>query len=139
MTERFAAILLSLLVALQSVAGMPAGVIVCLGGGHAEHDHEPAPCASSCEHEPVYALLHTGWPERDHHCGCVDIELATHETLPAPQNESSAGAHVCPVGSSAIPPMVSLASCGPRAPPAAWDDPGGRDRLRLVRSTRLII
>jgi hypothetical protein len=108
-------------------------VILCLGGGHhteAAHEHEDSgvECTDHCGHQsdwPSPVLVH----DNDKHCCCTDIKFTPVELLTIPSDDGDE-----------LPEAewIDVPAC--RGPPA-WsrDDPGGAQRLVMVRATRLIL
>ncbi|MDP6890054.1 MAG: hypothetical protein QF471_01885 [Phycisphaerales bacterium] len=128
-------------ITLQGVFGSLQGsVVICLGGGH---EHQPAEVVEHCELECSH---HSEWPtpttsdEHIDNCGCTDFELGLIVLLATPSN----GEHefdIAPPSSAITPIAYTITSIAtPRGPPpASLDDPGGRQRIAAIRSTRLLI
>jgi hypothetical protein len=125
----------------QGVFGSLQGsVLICLGGGH---EHAPAEVVEHCD---LACTHHSDWPtpaSSDEHiddCACTDFELSLIVLLMTPPS----GEH--DLGIAALPAPVptitqhTTHTAPPRGPPhAAEDDPGGRQRLAAIRSTRLLV
>lgn len=138
MPSRPAAILLSLIIALQALVGVhPGGVVLCLGGGH---QHTPdTQCQQNddaCGHEAAevqpIAAAHDN-------CGCVDIELTSEELLATLRggNESVPEALPC-VDVWVVNAVESgLTWRGPPVP--LLSEHAGAYQRAIVASVRLII
>ncbi len=133
------AILLTVLIALNTLAGGAGGIaVLCLGGGH-EHDAaETEHCESACSHGESFKLaLHTS--ELSHSCECTDIEITFAELTTLPRVEAKVQA---PVLTAMVPAwnttvqQCGLGGHGPPVPPP-WFDPGGEHRLVVIASVRL--
>lgn len=141
MRSTFTTLLLLAAIMIQGVFGSLQGsVLICLGGGH---EHGPAEVIEHCELECSH---HSEWPTpavSDEHiddCDCTDFELGLIVLLTTPPSDEH------DLDGAAIPASVPViaqhlkATASPRGPPlTARDDPGGRQRLAAIRSTRLLV
>jgi hypothetical protein len=137
--SRLTAFLVLIAITLQgAMAGMQENVIICMGGGH---EHGPTEVVEHCDLECTH---HNEWPTpatNDEHrddCDCADIELALITLISTPRNAGH-DIHVAPPTAIAIlkyePTLVTL----PHRKLNMKDDPGGKHRIALIRTTRLIV
>jgi hypothetical protein len=136
-------ILLTGLIAMNALlGGVQGGVAICFGGGH-EHaaDEVATECEQACEHEG-------GWPApvaatashaQDGECGCTDVEFTVLDLQATLRDGGEAPLVLLP---AMFAPVITIDAVVPETwpcPPSARgvDDPGGRHRIAVVRSTRL--
>ncbi|MHC4910064.1 MAG: hypothetical protein ACYTF9_10120 [Planctomycetota bacterium] len=137
--RRIASSILILLIGLQGILSpfAASGLVLCLGtdeSGQAPLQEEV--CPHGCSHAPVSAAPVV---EDEHGGCCTDVELVIAELL----GLTRGGAH----GEFAIvaPVMITIETVDPSTPLVVArrellrDDPGARHRLRVVRSTRLLV
>lgn len=136
--------------------GIPQGaVVLCLGGEHglaaAAHDRddhagEPtapegqgdAGCSVGCDH-------HADWPlprpvdALEHDCPCIDVDMVIVDlaSLPRPCDDVSLPAAVSALHLGDLAPLAVPPSARLHRDPGV--DPGGDERLRRLRTTRLLI
>ncbi len=142
MNRQACAILLLAAVALQAMlGGLRGATTLCLGGGHDGHGEHTAAavieCEQACDHHGDVALV---GEDHDHgdDCGCIDVDLDVAELITMRSRDTG------PIAVPIAAPMWAQCfhtTCEPRRGPPRLvaDDPGGRHRLAVVRSTRLII
>lgn len=137
--SRLTTFLILIAVTLQgAMGGMQENVIICMGGGH---EHGPTEVVEHCDLECTH---HNEWPTpetNDEHrddCDCTDIELALITLISTPRGAGH-DLYVVPPTVIAIliyePMFVTLSD----RKPYMRDDPGGKHRIALIRTTRLIV
>ncbi|MCA9294536.1 MAG: hypothetical protein KDA20_12055 [Phycisphaerales bacterium] len=139
MTRRACAIILLAAVMLQAIlGGLGTVATFCLGGGHHEHAQVQLDHHGPCDHHHDDLALVDADHDHGHDCGCIDIDLALTELV------STRGRDTAPAIAPAGNEPSTLHAYDTRAPDRpmprlADEDPGGRQRLAVVSSTRLLI
>ena len=143
MTRSWISILILVAIVAQAmIGGFGGATALCLGGGH-EHAPEEvvSTCGLACSHDSV---LPTPVPieDRGHgeDCPCTDVEIDLTDLLIRLRGDADSMPVVTTLPAADLIVGGEWASSSCRATPRALlEDPGGGQRLAIVRSTRLII
>ena len=119
-------------------SGMQESVIICMGGGH---EHGPDEVVDRCELECTH---HDDWattPTSDQHkddCGCTDIEVALITLLSTSRCADNVF-YIAPPTVIATLNYHTVHTNRANFNPTMKEDPGGKHRITLIRTTRLIV
>jgi hypothetical protein len=135
MDRRPLTILLAVLIAFQSSL---AGFVVCSDGGcchaEAEADHVDHDLGEVHDHSP---LVNTSVP---HPCDCTDQELGVRDAAPGNRNDlQSAAPEAYVLAGPVYDYRSAIASMAQSMRPSARADAADRQRLAVVRATRLLL
>ncbi len=138
MVQRTLSILmLSVMVCRVCFGASPGAIAICLGGGH---EHGPDEVAAECELACEHTTFPTAVPidNHDDDCDCTDVEVWIADLLTTVEDRRATIQVSVSVADWIVDDHATCVSW--RGPPRArGDDPATRQRLAIVRSTRLII